>query len=306
MVIVNGGLPFVLDEHGNRKGLGEISGDATLTGSASGDAQFGVSMSVTIGQPFVTIRKSDGTGIPQNNDCYMELGFWSYRLQKAPPVHNLETIPEASPDEISISVLPDMNDPPITNGELFGRKIRIYRDGNAQPLSQNGSVLSHGDPFINDELTPGTDYVYDITGYNAFGYGDPDQIIGRTSSAGEVTGVVKTSLQTNVPAVRVLAKNISVPQHLGDGFTLFFDGVTDYLSVGHYDELSLIADRDYENIIVTNPENPAQTFIYSGELNGHHYLTSVFGANWPNAASIAKEMGGYLISITSEEEDTWA
>ena len=30
MVIVNGGLPFVLDEHGNRKGLGEISGDATL------------------------------------------------------------------------------------------------------------------------------------------------------------------------------------------------------------------------------------------------------------------------------------
>ena len=126
----------------------------------------------------------------------MDLGFWSYRLQKAAPAAILETVMEAFPAEISITVLPDKNDPPITNTEQFGMKLRIYRDGNSQPMSQNGSVLQHGEPFINDELSPGTDYVYDIKGFNAFGYGDAAQVIGATSSAGEVTGVVKTTLQT--------------------------------------------------------------------------------------------------------------
>ena len=117
-----------------------MTGEAVLQGSEGGDAAFGVSMSVTVGQPFITVRNSDGSSTPQNNDCSMDLGFWSYRLQKAAPAAVMETVPEASPAEISITVLPDKNDPPITNTEQFGMKLRIYRDGNSQPLSQNGSV----------------------------------------------------------------------------------------------------------------------------------------------------------------------
>ena len=296
LILLNGGVAAP----------GEVTGEAVLQGSEGGDAAFGVSMSVTVGQPLITVRNSDGSSTPQNNDCSMDLGFWSYRLQKAAPAAVLETVPEASPAEISITVLPDINDPPITNTEQFGMKMRIYRDGNSQPMSQNGFIIQHGEPFINDELSPGTDYVYDIKGFNAFGYGDAAQIIGATSSAGEVTGVVKTTLQTKVSGVRVKAKNISVPEDLGDGSTLFFDGTSDYLSVGHYDELSLMGERDYENVIVTNPENPSQNFVYSGEHDGHHYLTSKFQSSWLNAASTASEMGGYLISITSEEENNWA
>ena len=119
---------------------GEVTGEAVITGAEGGDAAFGVSMSVTLGQAIVTVRNANGSSIPQNSACSMDLGFWSYRLQKAAPAAVMETVPEASPAEISITVLPDKNDPPITNTEQFGMKLRIYRDGNSQPLSQNGSV----------------------------------------------------------------------------------------------------------------------------------------------------------------------
>ena len=306
LVILSGGVPVTLDDSGDPRGAGEVTGEALVQGAEGGDAAFGVSMSVTVGQPFITVRNSDGSSTPQNSDCSMDLGFWAYRLQKPVPAQNLETIQEASPEEISITVLPDMNDPPITNTEQFGQKIRVFRDGNSQPLSQNGFVLDYGEPFINEELSPGTYYVYDIQGYNHFGYGEPGQVTGATSSAGEVTGVIKTTLQTKVSGVRVKAKDISVPEDVGSGFNLFFDGVNDYLNVEHYDELSLFNSRDYVGIIVVNPSNPNQEFIYSGEHDGHHYLMSRFSTSWLNAASIATDLGGYLISITSQEENDWA
>ena len=83
--------------------------------------------------------------------------------------------------------------------ELFTQKGKLFSPDTIPQDIEDGFILDYGEPFINDELSPGTDYVYDFMGYNYYGYGEAAQIIGATSSAGEVTGVVKTTLQTKVP-----------------------------------------------------------------------------------------------------------
>ena len=54
---------------GGAAATGEVSGDAVLAGAGGGDAAFGVSMSVTVGQPFITVLKSDGSSTPQLSLC---------------------------------------------------------------------------------------------------------------------------------------------------------------------------------------------------------------------------------------------
>ena len=53
----------------------------------------------------------------------------------------------------------------------------------------------------------------------------------------------------------------------------------------------------------TIPTSAGLTYI--GELNGHYYYLSNYGTNWDNASSIAVGLGGYLVNISSNQENNF-
>jgi hypothetical protein len=127
LVISSGGVPVFLDDNGDPKGAGEVTGEAVITGAEGGDAAFGVSMSVTVGQPFITVLKSDGSSTPHiENNCSMDLGPSLLRtvINGCPTVTLMLTPNAASPPSA-----PVITASPVTSPAPFGSPLSSRKTG---------------------------------------------------------------------------------------------------------------------------------------------------------------------------------
>lgn len=205
-------------------GTGQMSG--FLAPAQVGDERIVGSVSVIVGQPFVSAETMSGAGY------YMELGFWAQML-RTPGLADLTATYEIYPDRIDLNWGYDPNTPSATlMHDIFRTGVIIRNDYPNENTSYTDDAV---------ELNVGTEYSYEILGKNSFGWaGEATAVVGKTSTVGSISGTISTSLGTKIPN----AKLTLTPNW---GTSLYFNGTDDYVTIPDGDAFELT-----DNTVLTN------------------------------------------------------
>ncbi|MCF7805295.1 MAG: T9SS type A sorting domain-containing protein [Candidatus Marinimicrobia bacterium] len=201
-------------------------GSGVMTGylapAVVGEERQNGSHTVLVGQPFVS------TGVMSGNGLKSELGFWSPMLRR-PGVPLLKASYDIFPDKINLRWSYDPNIPPATIlHDIYRNSTQLYDD---YPITESTYEDAASD------LNVGTEYVYHIEGKNVFGPAPVrGEAIGKTSTSGYISGNIKSKVGTKIPEVKlVLTPNW--------GYSLFFDGMEDYMTVPDADVFEFANDQ---------------------------------------------------------------
>ena len=107
---------------------------------------------------------------------------------------------------------------------------------------------------------------------------------------------------TSCPGGEIVLQQIAGPP-IGSNFT---DGQSETITYTISDNCGNSTTCSFEVIAQKNQGNcptNIQDYIFLGEYNGHRYLQSEFQLNWQDASDAAAQLGGYLVSIDSKEEN---
>jgi len=178
-------------------------------------------MTILVGQPFVS------TGVMSGGGVKTELGFWSSRLRQ-PGTPQFTAWYDILPDEIELNWSYDPNIPPAT------KQHNIYRDDAL--IYDNYPIADTTYTDNSNDLNVGTEYHYKLVGKNIFGLAPaPAEAIGKTSTSGFISGNITSKQGTKIPDVKlVLTPNW--------GYSLFFDGSEDYMTIADADNFELTDD----------------------------------------------------------------
>ncbi|NQU27808.1 MAG: hypothetical protein HQ528_05935, partial [Candidatus Marinimicrobia bacterium] len=198
-------------------GTGQMSG--FLAPAQVGEERVVGSVSVIVGQPFVSSETMSGAGYN------MELGFWTQML-RTPGLANLTATYEIYPDRIDLNWGYDPNTPPSTlMHDIFRSDVLIRNDYPNENASYTDDAV---------ELNVGTEYSYEILGKNSFGWaGEATAVVGKTSTVGSISGTISTSLGTKIPNAKLnLTPNW--------GTSMYFSGDSDFVTIPDGDAFELV------------------------------------------------------------------
>ncbi|MBU1065824.1 hypothetical protein KKC74_13620, partial [bacterium] len=200
-------------------GAGRMTG--FLAPAIQGEDRQSGSMTVLVGQPFVS------TGVMSGGGLKTELGFWTARLRK-PGTPELTASYDIFPDKVNLDWSYDPNISPAT------KQHNIYRDNVL--IYDNYPIDKSDYSDESNDLNVGTEYRYKLVGKNVFGLSPiPAETIGKTSTSGFISGNITSKQGTKIPNVKlVLTPNW--------GYSLFFDGAEDYMTIPDADEFELTDD----------------------------------------------------------------